>query len=183
MFACLALLKHTHLNGTPPPSSPPPPPRLTFFFFLSGGDSLVFSASKDMQAGRQAGTVRTGRTSTDTLPVNLLQPQSHTSTRTHTHTRTHAAHALDWSQSPPSACVCMLAYCTRECVILMCECEWMGVEMSLLIFGKYRRSGCYTLSGPTFLWRKFRVKFVLRVQFGLKSLRAFKASALLFLHI
>lgn len=164
-----------------PPPTPPPPPTFFFFLFFLEATCLSFKPPK---TSRQAGTVRTGRTSTDTLPVNLLQPQSHTSTL-HTQARkhTHTAHTLDWSQSPPSACVCMLAYCTRECVILMCECEWMGVEMSLLIFGKYRRSGCYTLSGPTFLWRKFRVKFVLRVQFGLKSLRAFKASALLFLHI
>lgn len=76
------------------------------------------------------------RTASDTLPVNLLQPQSHTQTETHT---------LDQAQRLPSACVCMLAYCTRKCVILMCESEWMGVEMSLLIFGKYRRSVCYAV--------------------------------------
>ena len=108
---------------------------------------------------------------------------SYSHSHTHTHTHTHSlTHTLDWSQCLPSACVCMLAYCTRECVILMCESEWMGVEMSLLIFGKYRRSGCYMLSGPTlFLWRKFRLKFVLKVQFGLKSLRALKARKVFFL--
>lgn len=104
----------------------------------------------------------TGHKNTDTLPINLLQPHK----RTHTHTRTLR---LDWSQRLPSACVCMLAYCTRECVILMCESEWMGVEMSLLIFGKYRGSVCYMLSRPTlFLWRKFRLKFVFTVQLGLE---------------
>lgn len=51
----------------------------------------------------------------------------------------------------------------------MCESEWMGVEMSLLIFGKYRGSVCYMLSRPTlFLWRKFRLKFVFTVQLGLE---------------
>ncbi len=108
-----------------------------------------------------------------------IQSQTHclstSYSHSHTHTHTHS-HTLDWSQRLPSACVCMLAYCTNECVIIMCESEWMGVEMSLLIFGKYRRSGWYMLSGPTlFLWRKFRLKFVLKVQIGLESLRAFKA--------
>lgn len=112
-----------------------------------------------------------------TLPINLLQPQSPSLYLSLSLAHTHI---LDLSQFLPSACVCMLAYCTRECVILMCECEWMGVEMSLLIFGQYRRSGCYMLSGPTFLWRKFRLKFVLKVQFGLKFLRALKAKWFVF---
>lgn len=143
MFACIALFKHTLKWNH----------RFLYNF--------IFFKPPTTGRHRQNWT---GHTYTDTLPINLLQPQSHT----HTHT-------LDCSQSLPSACVCMLAYCTRECVILMCECEWMGVEMSLLIFGKYRRSGCYMLSGPTFLWRKFWLKFVLKVQFGLKPLRALKA--------
>lgn len=80
------------------------------------------------------------------------QPSAATASHRSMHTQVHTReHTLDWAQRLPSACVCMLAYCTRECVTLMCEREWMGVEMSLLIFGKYRRSGCYMLSGPTLL--------------------------------
>lgn len=93
----------------PPPHPPPPPPTLhhpllsfSFFFLFWRRLACVLSLG-----GGQAGLGRTGRASGDTLSVNLLQPQSHTSmdnwvsARPHTHTHT----LLDWSQSPPSACL------------------------------------------------------------------------------
>lgn len=129
---------------------------------------------------------RASRIGMDIQSQTTCLSTSYSQSHTNTHTRTHIqirTQTLDWSQRLPSACVCMLAYCTRECVILMCESEWIGVEMSLLIFGKYSRSDCYMLSGPMLiLWGNFRQKLALEVQLGqsLQSLRALRTKCFLF---
>ena len=75
--------------------------------------------------------------------------QRHTVQQPRTHAHAHT-HTLDWSQCLPSACVCMFAYCTSQCAILMCEHEWMGVEMSLLKFEKYRDQAVTRCQGQHF---------------------------------
>lgn len=101
---------------------------MPFFWIITSSFSTQFLLKQEERVGE------------DSLRHTACQPP--TATVTHTQTETHT---LDQAQRLPSACVCMLAYCTRKCVILMCESEWMGVEMSLLIFGKYRRSVCYAV--------------------------------------
>lgn len=51
----------------------------------------------------------------------------------------------------------------------------MGVEMSLLIFGKYRDQAVTRCQGQRFSQGKFTLQFTLKVQFGLKSPDSFES--------
>ena len=73
MFACVALFKHTHNRFTQVPHT-------NAYTFLHTRLPV-----KPSSTGRRRQNW-TGHTITDTLPVNLLQPQSHTDAHTHAHT-------------------------------------------------------------------------------------------------
>lgn len=107
MFACLALLKHTHLNGTPPPSSPPPPPRLTFFFFFVWR-RLACLFSLQRHAGRQAG--RHSQNWTYEHRHTACQPPTATVAHKHAHAHTHSHTRCTRIGLVPVTAICVCLY-------------------------------------------------------------------------
>lgn len=159
MFACLALLKHTYLNAPPLPLPTrlhqPHPRHSTLSFFILFWRRLACLSSL---GGGQAGLGRTGRTSGDTLSVNLptatvahQDAQSHA--RTHTQTNTHTRTRLDWSQSPPSACLYVGLLCHGMCYINV----WM------------RMNWCWNESFDIWKVQKVRLLQAVRASVSLKK--------------